>query len=137
MHFSRKLDEGVSPTIFHDGHPKTAPDAIRWLGIHLDRTLSYKYHIEKRAAAGRSIAKHIRGLSKVYKGLPPTFAHKAIHKIVLPRLLFSNELWWLGHIRPSARQILCTRPQVSNRLSDQIAKLQVALNTANRRYLPI
>ncbi|KAI1839260.1 hypothetical protein JX266_014529, partial [Neoarthrinium moseri] len=41
MHFSRKKNSD-NPTVMHGAVEKTAKDVMRWLGIFLDRKLSFR-----------------------------------------------------------------------------------------------
>lgn len=54
------------------------PRAMKWLGVYLDRTLSFKTHILKWSAAAQNVARHLAGLGKVYRGVPPTSVTKAM-----------------------------------------------------------
>lgn len=136
IHFSRK-HSNWNLTIQH-GHKTIAPQQyIKWLGIWLDRTFSFKHHIEERAAKALATANHIRGLSRVHKGAPPAYIHKAITTVVLPKLLYGSEIWWPGPTRHGARKRNGTWPQVQNGLMGQVSKCQVTLNHAIRGCLPI
>ncbi|OAQ57276.1 reverse transcriptase [Pochonia chlamydosporia 170] len=46
MHFSRKRNRS-SPAVCHQGQEVKAPKAMRWLGVWLDRRLTFSTHIDK------------------------------------------------------------------------------------------
>lgn len=139
MHFSRRREDpdDIPPPIIH-GTREVHPDkAMRWLGMWLDKTLSFKRHIEVRAAKARTVSKHIKGLNKVHSGIPPHAARKAVATIVIPKALYGSEIWWPGQTRPGKKRVNGIYVPVQNGLSDQVAKIQVALNVAIRGALPI
>ncbi|KAK1960814.1 hypothetical protein LY78DRAFT_535564, partial [Colletotrichum sublineola] len=73
--------------------PKTS---MRWLGIYLDRNLSFKGHIEKRAATARASAGHICSLNRIHSGAPPYLMRTAVHSVVIPQALYGSEVWYPG-----------------------------------------
>ncbi|OAQ62538.1 endonuclease/reverse transcriptase [Purpureocillium lilacinum] len=56
MHFCRTKPR-VSPPIFHEGE-RRLEKAMRWLGIWLDSTLTFKTHAEKWTAKAQAVAHH-------------------------------------------------------------------------------
>ncbi|KAF5007695.1 hypothetical protein FDECE_5995 [Fusarium decemcellulare] len=68
MHFSRRHNQD-NPTVYHNGIAKTAKPAMRWLGLWLDRKLSFKAHVDK----WNSKAKRTTPLPALYResGFPP------------------------------------------------------------------
>jgi hypothetical protein len=62
IHFSRRPARNA-PAIRHGDHEKQPGAALRWLGIWLDPTLSFKTHVEKWTAKARAVAYHLKGLT--------------------------------------------------------------------------
>jgi ribonuclease HI len=136
IHFTRQRNP-PNPTIQHDDKTIAPGQTIKWLGIHLDSTLSFKHHIEERTASARAVANHIRGLSKVHKGAPPAAIQKAIRAVVVTKLLYGSEVWWPGQTRYGAKRHNRDWPQVQNGLGEQLDKCQITLNHAIRGCLPV
>ncbi|KID81346.1 reverse transcriptase [Metarhizium guizhouense ARSEF 977] len=75
MHFSHKKDD-TSPSVTHGGIAKVPAEAIRWLGIWLDKKLTFRTHIEKWAAKVKKVAGHLHGLCNTKHGpLPAAIQH--------------------------------------------------------------
>ncbi|KAI3572165.1 hypothetical protein IWW34DRAFT_795332 [Fusarium oxysporum f. sp. albedinis] len=66
---------------------------------------------------------------------PPKSVRKAIHSIVIPRLLYGSEPWGPRHTRPAAERINGIRQRVSDGLPDQPRNMQV--NIAARGCIPV
>ncbi|RKK71137.1 hypothetical protein BFJ71_g17613, partial [Fusarium oxysporum] len=62
MHFSRSKLE-TAPAIRHGDVEKHPEAAMRWLGIWLDSSLSFRVHAEKWTAKSQAVAYHLRGLT--------------------------------------------------------------------------
>ncbi|KDN66318.1 hypothetical protein CSUB01_12327 [Colletotrichum sublineola] len=136
LHFSRgRKTEALS--IWHEGEEITPKQTMRWLGVHLDRGLTFKKHIETRAATARKTAGHLRGLNRVLRGAPPLAMRKAVHTIVIPRALYGSEVWYPGMTRCSLKRRGGAYPPVGHGLTDQIEKIQTSINTALRGCLPV
>ncbi|KJZ69665.1 hypothetical protein HIM_10938 [Hirsutella minnesotensis 3608] len=55
MHFSRKKPK-VAPPVLHGQVEKRPDEAMRWLGIWLDSTLTFKIHVDKWTAKAQAVA---------------------------------------------------------------------------------
>ncbi|RKK66015.1 hypothetical protein BFJ69_g15774 [Fusarium oxysporum] len=76
MHFSRSKLE-TAAVIRHGNVEKHPEAAMRWLGIWLDRSLSFRVHAEKWTAKSQAVAYHLRGLTNTIHGpLPSATAPK-------------------------------------------------------------
>jgi ribonuclease HI len=125
------------PTIQHGDRTVTAPEALKWLGVHLDRTLSFRTHILKRSAAAQNVARHLAGLGKVYRGAPPASVTKAMRAVVIPKATYGAEIWYPGRKKFSAKVTRGEYTLVSNGLKDHTDRMQVSLNSAIRACLPV
>ncbi|KAM4059611.1 RNase H domain-containing protein [Hirsutella rhossiliensis] len=59
MHFSRTTPRNAPP-VFHGEVEKRPGSAMRWLGIWLDSTLTFKTHVEKWTAKAQAVAYHLK-----------------------------------------------------------------------------
>ncbi|KDN63501.1 hypothetical protein CSUB01_12226 [Colletotrichum sublineola] len=136
IHFGRLRGTNTLP-VTHGDHRISPKPTMRWLGIHLDKGLTYKRHIETRTATARKTAGHIRGLNKVLRGAPPLSMRRAVHTIVIPRALYGSEVWYPGNKRCSLKRKGDTHPMVNHGLTYSIDKIQTAINNALRGCLPV
>lgn len=100
IHFTRQQRQNwpaAWPAITTAGsriQPVSHDKSIRWLGIHFDRTLSFRSHVSHRAASAQNTAQFLRGLGSIYRGLPSALARQAAVTCVLPSALFGAEVWY-------------------------------------------
>ena len=128
--FSRKREESID-ALYHGEHVVPIKREMKWLGVHLDSSLSFKTHIEERTKKAMTLARHIRGLSQVLRGVPPIFARQAIHTMVILKLLFGVELWYAGRSKPSHKKNRDgTFKQVRTGLLEQLDKMQKCITLA-------
>ncbi|KID93916.1 hypothetical protein MAJ_10129, partial [Metarhizium majus ARSEF 297] len=59
MHFSRKRNSS-SPPVSHQGKEIKAQKAMRWLGVWLDRRLTFNTHIEKWSLKAEKVISQLR-----------------------------------------------------------------------------
>ncbi|KAI1839194.1 hypothetical protein JX266_014595, partial [Neoarthrinium moseri] len=69
---------------------------MRWLGIFLDRKLSFREHVKKWATKANRVANHIRSLCNTVRGLPVDSTRKAVIACVVPVLMHGLEAWYPG-----------------------------------------
>ncbi|KAM4057460.1 reverse transcriptase [Hirsutella rhossiliensis] len=73
---------------------------MRWLGVWLDSTLSFKTHVEKWTAKAQAVAFHLRRLTNTRHGPLPSAVRRAVCACVIPVLLYAAEVWYPGSTRP-------------------------------------
>ncbi|PWI64260.1 hypothetical protein PCL_11334 [Purpureocillium lilacinum] len=67
MHFSRKKDPS-RPSIFQGDTEIIPGDTMRWLGLWLDRKLSFKAHVDEWSAKARRVANLLKGIANTKQG---------------------------------------------------------------------
>ncbi|KAM4067475.1 endonuclease-reverse transcriptase domain-containing protein [Hirsutella rhossiliensis] len=117
MHFSRTKPR-TAPPVFHGEMEKRPECAMRWLGIWLDSTLSFKTHVEKWTAKAQRVAHHLQGMTNTNRGPLPSAVRRAVRACIEPQLLFGAEAWY-----PGIRHL--------------IRRMDKSLHTAVRAILPI
>ncbi|KAH7464077.1 hypothetical protein FOMA001_g17794 [Fusarium oxysporum f. sp. matthiolae] len=95
MHFSRSKLK-TTPAIRHGDVEKHPEAAMRWLGIWLDSSLSFRVHAEKWTAKSQAVAHHLRGLTNTIHGPLPSAVRSAVRACVEPVLLYGTEVWSTG-----------------------------------------
>jgi ribonuclease HI len=134
MHFSRKRTAKDSPPVMHGDMVKRPEAAIRWLGIWLDRTLSFKTHVEKWTAKAQAVARHLRSLTNTKHGPRSSLVRQAVRACVEPVLLFGAEAWYPGLTRPSWWR---SSREVSTKIKSLIKKMSKCLKQSMRAVLPV
>ncbi|XP_044715319.1 reverse transcriptase (RNA-dependent DNA polymerase) domain-containing protein [Hirsutella rhossiliensis] len=76
MHFSRTTPK-TAPSVLHGEFEKRPDRAMRWLGVWLDSTLSFKIHVEKWTAKAQAVAFHLRRLTNTKHGPLPSEPRRA------------------------------------------------------------
>jgi len=104
---------------------------LRWLGLYLDRRLSFKHHAAQMAARAYKVTKGLQILGNTVRGAPPKLATQAVESCIQPILLYGAEAWWPGLTRGNRRGL-----ETSNRVGIQAEKLQKVQNAAIRNALP-
>jgi ribonuclease HI len=137
LHFTKRRGdrEGGPPVQLDLGsggyslEPK--PGALRWLGVHFDRTLAFKAHVAAMVASAWRAAAGVRALGSTIRGAPPRLLRQATVACVQSRLCYGAEAWWPGLSRaPKGREI-------SNQVGGLISRLAAVQKEALRGVLPV
>ncbi|EXU95447.1 reverse transcriptase domain protein [Metarhizium robertsii] len=132
MHFSLRRRETELP-VRHGDVEKQPEAAMRWLGLWLDRKLTFKTHVEKWTAKAQAIAHHLQSLGNTRRGALPSAVQRAVRACVEPILLFGVEAWYPGTTSPRWRQPTKEGP---SRIQQLVRKMSKALKQAIRAILP-
>ncbi|TVY62678.1 putative 115 kDa protein in type-1 retrotransposable element R1DM [Fusarium oxysporum f. sp. cubense] len=133
MHFSRSKLE-TAPAICHGDVEKHPEAAMRWLGIWLDSSLSFRVHAEKWTAKSQAVTYHLRGLTNTIHGPLPSAVRSAVRACVEPVLLYGTEVWYPGATRPRWEQPSKDRPSGIQHLLQIMNK---AIVQSMRAILPV
>ncbi|PWI64325.1 hypothetical protein PCL_11268 [Purpureocillium lilacinum] len=132
MHFCRTKPK-VSPPVFHEGE-RRPEKAMRWLGIWLDSTLTFKTHVEKWTARAQAVAHHLRGLANTKHGPLPSAMRRAVRACVEPVLLHGVEAWYPGLTSPRWTQPTKEGP---SGIQELLRKMNKSLHNSMRAVLPV
>ncbi|RAL62907.1 hypothetical protein DID88_004748 [Monilinia fructigena] len=144
IHLSRKRNAN-SPSINVSSEltirPVTATGseqpALRWLGVWIDRKLSFKRHVTERTTKAMKLARHIKGLAGVKFGPPAASLRKAVVTCVQSSALYGSEVWYGGRLKPSSAGGYNRNQLVSTRLGPLIEEVDRAIVLAARGVLPV
>ncbi|KJZ68791.1 hypothetical protein HIM_11822 [Hirsutella minnesotensis 3608] len=133
MHFSRTKSK-TAPAVLHGEIEKRPDQAMRWLGVWLDSTLSFKTHVEKWTAKAQAVAFHLRRLTNTKHGPLPSAVRRAVCACVIPVLLYAAEAWYPGPTCPR-----WTKPSKEgpSGIGNLVKKMSKALYTSLRAILPV
>ncbi|KID59415.1 reverse transcriptase, partial [Metarhizium hybridum] len=132
MHFSLRRRETELP-VRHGDVEKQPEAAMRWLGLWLDRKLTFKAHVETWTAKAQAVAHHLRSLGNTRRGALPSAVQRAVRACVEPILLFGVEAWYPGPTLPRWRRPTKEGP---SRIQQLVRKMTKALKQAIRAILP-
>ncbi|XP_044720088.1 reverse transcriptase (RNA-dependent DNA polymerase) domain-containing protein [Hirsutella rhossiliensis] len=133
MHFSRTKPK-TAPPVLHGEFEKRPDRAMRWLGVWLDSSLSFKTHVEKWTAKAQAVAFHLRRLTNTKHGPLPSAMRRAVCACVIPVLLYAAEAWYPGPKSPR-----WTKPSKEgpSGIGNLVKKMSKALYTSLRAILPV
>ncbi|EFZ04216.2 Reverse transcriptase [Metarhizium robertsii ARSEF 23] len=132
MHFSPRRRK-TEPPVRHGDVEKQPEAAMRWLGLCLNRKLTFKTHVEKWTAKAQTVAHHLRSLGNTRRGALPSAVQRAVRACVEPILLFGVEAWYPGTTSPRWRRPSKEGP---SRVQQLARKMSKALKQAIRAILP-
>ncbi|EDN04275.1 conserved hypothetical protein [Histoplasma mississippiense (nom. inval.)] len=142
IHLTRKRHNEAPAVVVSEDltvHPVTAQagqePALRWLGVHFDRRLTWRPHVSTRAKKARAVAQHIRSLGKTRDGPPADALRKAVTTCVVPSLLYGTEAWYGGRTQPARHT--GRSGEVSSRLGWHVGTVEKVLTMAARGVLPV
>lgn len=135
LHFSRKFkDKENRPKVHTSSFSISESDTrpyLKWLGVHFDRKLTFKYHVAIQSAKALKVANALRCLGNTARGLPPRLSRQAVISCVLPIAHFAAETWWPGKTRSKGNKL------ISNRVGFHIKTLNKVHTAAARAILPV
>lgn len=118
MHFHNKTSQYTSntPVTLPNGTVIHPSQHLRWLGVWLDRKLTFNYHVQQKTAAATRALNMISRLSNSEWGLSAPAMRQLYYTCITPIADYGAEIWWKGQIG----------------LANKLEKLQ---SEANRRIL--
>ncbi|KAI1005071.1 hypothetical protein K3495_g3142 [Podosphaera aphanis] len=135
LHFSRKhKDRNLRPPVLTNSFTITEDPRIpylKWLGVHFDRKLSFKFHAQIQAAKALKVANALRCLGNTVRGASPRLSRQAAFACVLPIAHFGAETWWPGKSRTISGRVIC------NRVGSHLGKLGKVYTATARAIFPV
>ena len=135
LHFSRKYRDKTNRPIIQTAKFPISENLqrlhLKWLGIHFDRKLTFKTHVQIQTAKALRVANALRCLGNTSRGTRPYLSRKAINACVMPIAYFGAETWWPGKTRTKGDKI------VSNRVGSHINLIDKVHSAAARSMLPV
>ncbi|KAL1956834.1 hypothetical protein VTO42DRAFT_6784 [Malbranchea cinnamomea] len=111
--------------------------AVCYLGIWLDRKLSFRKHVDTMAAKARQVAGGIQACSNTVRGAPVPLLRQAVQACVLPILCYGTEAWWPGKSRVvGGREISNRVDSLVERLGEPAVRLDYTYRSTTSRARP-
>jgi len=102
------------------GYQVTPNKTTRWLGVHFDRRLTFKAHVELACARANKISSHVKHLCGTTYGADPALIRQTVQGCALTSLFYGCETWFNRRLGRGS-----------------VALVQKALNQAARAVLPV
>ncbi|APA10088.1 hypothetical protein sscle_05g048580 [Sclerotinia sclerotiorum 1980 UF-70] len=112
------------------------PGPLKWLGVHFDRKLCFKPHVQILAAKALKGANALRSLSNTHRGIPPYLTRKVAEACILKKCYFASETWWPGRTR-TKKNALNNPISISNVVDSHLSLLNKVVITCTRAILPV
>lgn len=135
LHFTRRRkDKDYNPAIITENFCIGSchkPPYIKWLGVHFDRSLTFKHHVRIQAAKAMKVVNALRCLGNTARGVSPILSRQVILACALSIANFGAETWWPRKTRKKGNKI------VSNRVGTHLKILEKVYSAAARVILPV
>ncbi|CAK5263969.1 unnamed protein product [Mycena citricolor] len=101
MHYSRRKQDNIAPAIRlpnDDGRTTTITitPTIKWLGVYLDRKLSFNHHVKTLASRAMTKVNAMTMLSNTVRGLSQVHLRQLYKACVVPVMTYASAAWWTG-----------------------------------------
>ena len=130
LHCTRRKTSYNPDLVLPDGTIVEATDtrgAMRWLGLHLDRKLTFRRHVEQAIGKAERTVNGMRLLAGCFKGAPPSSLLKVVRSCVIPQMTYAASSWWP----------LRSRDRNNKNVTALGRRFDVALRSAIRAALPL
>src|SRR5690606_6106086 len=138
LHFTRSRSTAESDnqvTTLPNGTKVKPSQVLRWLGVWLDRKLSFQHHIKtKLGSAERALAAMSR-LSTTEKGLTVAAVRQLYMSCVIPIADFGAEIWWKGQ-QGAADKLQKLQSKATRKILGAFCTTPVPLLDAEAALLP-
>lgn len=119
-------------TIRTPAGPVTPQRELKWLGVHLDATLSLHTQVRARAAKSNAIHGLSARINRVAKGLHPQTAKKLFTTCLMPSLTYGAAALFPGYTKPGKNG----RP-VHTRIKAALQRMETAASKTLRATMPV
>lgn len=126
-------DFTITPTLLEVKNSHDKQPALRWLGVWMDRHLTWRRHLSERCSKASRCANHLRSLANMQRGPPASALRKATITCVLSSLLYGAEIWYKG--TRSLRDLGNLGTKTTR--STLVQQVQRVIDTAARAILPV
>ncbi|KAI0949613.1 hypothetical protein AcW1_010370 [Taiwanofungus camphoratus] len=152
MHYSkRRPKQGDSPSIsLPDGKGGEvvvqAERTTKWLGVHLDRRLTFDFHIKQMAGRAEKTVNGMGMLANTVRGLSQTHLRSLYVACVRPIMTYACAAWWTGkqlhvdyleRVQRRALRLICaafrTTPITALEIESAIAPIRHHLELTSNR----
>ncbi|POS87274.1 hypothetical protein EPUL_001831 [Erysiphe pulchra] len=134
QHFTQAPKPKEYPNLSYDNWNISPNQITRWLGIWLDRKLTFLTHVSKWIAKASAVASHIKRLNNTQRGSRLDLVRQAVKACVISTAMFGAEVWWPGDTVISWNKDKYR--ELKHRSGSHIALLTKTINQGLRAILP-
>lgn len=96
VQFFTRTRKPLPTLVLPDLGPVQQKESTKWLGVHLDKKLTFKNHVQAWTAKAARIGSALRSLSNTTTGAPPGPMRQAIKACVVSIATHGQEAWYPG-----------------------------------------
>lgn len=96
QYFTRNTRSQVFPPVYHDDIAIEAQPLMKWLGLHLDKGLTFCGHVKEKIRSCNKLTGLLRRISNTQRGPTGAAMRNAITTCILPTVLYGAEAWYQG-----------------------------------------
>jgi ribonuclease HI len=104
----------------------TAKREIKYLGVFIDESLTFKYHAAMAAARANKVLGSLNFLRHRSRGIPAHIAHHLAMTVIFPAMFWASPAWWTG-----TPGVVATLKVVYNTVARWITGLPLNTRTTN------
>jgi hypothetical protein len=135
LYASRKREITAEPV--QVGESLIQPSScVRWLGFFLDNKLSYKKHVQTKAAAAQKVFQRIKRLGNTQRGLTTQATRQLYTACVTLIADYGIQLWWNAHIDNTELSDLSLPVQLQEDLDHAASLLTRSIQEAAKKAIP-
>ena len=96
IHFHRRKKTPNTPITLPNGTVIHPSKVVRWLGVHFDRKLNFKHHVNTKVSAATRALGAMSRLNTSEWGLSSLHMRQLYISCIIPIMDFGSEVWWSG-----------------------------------------
>lgn len=128
QYFTRNRKTQDFPPVYHGETAIEAQPLLKWLGLHLDKGLTFCGHVKEKIRSCNKLTGLLRRISNTQRGPTGAAIRNAITTCILPTVLYGAEAWYQGPAGPEHRGHLAVQAGLVHDLDTCIkAAIRVAL----------
>ena len=110
---------------------------IRWLGVYLDKSLSFKNHVEIWSGKALKVAQLLRRINSVKQWAAPGLLVTAVKACVTPIATYGADVWWPDLTRAQRRGLVTLQTTHLCKLIDRASILALRAALPVWKTIPI
>jgi len=136
IHFSTAQRRPTQTVELPNGTVVQPSECLRWLGIWLDRKLSYNKHVQHKATAARRALGALQGLANSENGLRQSAIRQLYISTVCSVADFGSEIWWRGQ-KGYARRLQLVQNTALRKITGAFRTSPVTALEAEQEVVPV
>jgi ribonuclease HI len=136
IHFTQQQRKPTNTVQLPNGTVVQPSECLRWLGVWLDRKLSFHTHVQHKATAARRALGALQGLANSENGLRQSAVRQLYISTVCAVADFGSEVWWRGQ-KGYARKLQLVQNTALRKIAGAFRTTPVAALEAEQEVPPV